>query len=93
MYLIYLTALGALGVVAWTTTIWATVKGKRWVRMVAPAILALAASVALFNVFVEDTSGDTGLPPLLSWIGVGPCLPGLAACVLLWRSPSRRSLR
>jgi hypothetical protein len=39
----------------------------------------------LFDLLVKDTSGDTGLPPLLGWTGMAPCLAGLLALALLWR--------
>ncbi|GAA2378795.1 hypothetical protein GCM10010170_085030 [Dactylosporangium salmoneum] len=83
-YLIYLTVLGALGIVCWFCSIWAVGTGKRWARGVATLVFALSASVALFNLLVRDTSGDTGLPPLLGWVGMAPCLAGLLAVVLLW---------
>jgi hypothetical protein len=40
---------------------------------------------ATANVLIRDTSGDTGLPPLLGWAGVLPCLAGLVAITLLWK--------
>lgn len=33
--------------------------------------------------------GDVGLAPLLGWIGVLPCVAGLAAVTMLWRSPTQ----
>jgi hypothetical protein len=85
-YLIYLTVLGALGIVCWFGAIWAVRTGKRWARGVATLVFALGASIALFNLLVKDTSGDTGLPPLLGWVGTLPCLAGLLAVTLLWRA-------
>ena len=84
-YLIYLSVLGALGVVGWLGTIWAVKAGKRWVRAGATAMFALATSLALFDLLVKDTSGDTGLLPLLGWVGMLPCLAGLVAVAFLWR--------
>ncbi len=84
-YLVYLSVLGAIGVVCWFGTIWAVKAGKRWARVVATLMLALAASIGLFNLLVKDTSGDTGLPPLFGWVGMLPCLAGLLAVTLLWR--------
>jgi hypothetical protein len=84
-YLAYLSVVGALGVVGWLGTIWAVKAGKRWVRGGATAMLALATSIALFDLLVKDTSGDTGLPPLLGWVGMLPCPVGLLAVALLWR--------
>jgi hypothetical protein len=84
-YLIYLSVVGALGIICWLCTIWAVRTGKRWARSVATLVFALGAGVALFNLLVKDTSGDTGLPPLLGWIGMLPCLAGLLTVTLLWK--------
>jgi hypothetical protein len=84
-YLVYLSVVGALGVVGWLATIWAVKAGKRWVRGGATAVFALAPSIALFDLLVKDTSADTGLPPLLGWVAMLPCLAGRLAVGLLWR--------
>lgn len=84
-YLIYLSTVGALGVVGWLRTIWAVKAGKRWARGGAAAMFVLATSIALFDLLVKDTSGDTGLPPLLGWAGLLPCLAGLLAVTLLFK--------
>ncbi|WP_432972006.1 hypothetical protein [Dactylosporangium sp. CA-233914] len=84
-YLVYLSVLGALGIVCWFWTIRAVRTSKRWTRGVATLLLALGVSIALFNLLVRDTSGDTGLPPLLGWVGMLPCLAGLLAVTLLWK--------
>ena len=86
-YLIYLSALGALGVLSWLCTIWAASTRKPWARWVATALFAAGTSIALFNLLVKDTSGDTGLPPLLGWVGMLPSLAGLLAVILLRRKP------
>lgn len=65
--------------------IWATRRGKAWIRRTATVLFALGTLVALTALLVQDTSGDTGLAPLLGWIGVLPCVPGLLAVTLLWR--------
>jgi hypothetical protein len=65
--------------------IWRVKAGKRWVRGGATAMFALATGIALSDLLVKDTSGDTGLPPLLGWVGVPPCLAGLLAVAFLWR--------
>ena len=85
-YLIYVSIIGALGVICWLWTIRAVNAGKRWARGAATAMLVLATGIALFDLLVKDTSGDTGLPPLLGWIGMLPCLAGLVAVTLLWMS-------
>ena len=84
-YLVYLSVVGALGIICWLATIWAVKAGKRWVRGAATALFVLGTGIALFDLLVKDTSGDTGLPPLLGWAGMLPCLAGLLAVVLLWR--------
>ena len=48
-------------------------------------VLALTGtSVAAFALLVRDTSGDTGLPPLIGTIGLLPCAAGLIAVVLMF---------
>jgi len=84
-YLVYLSIIGALGIICWVGTIWAIKAGKRWARGVATAVSALGTGIALIDLLVKDTSGQTGLPPLLGWAGVLPCLAGLVAITLLWR--------
>ena len=76
---------GALDLAGWLGTIWAVKAGKRWVREGATAMFALATSIALFDLQVRDTSGDTGLPPLLGWVGMLPSLAGLLTVAFLWR--------
>jgi hypothetical protein len=85
IYLVYLSVVGVLGVIGWLAAIWAVKAGKGWARGAATAIFVLGAAIALFDLLVKDTSGDTGLPPLLGWAGMLPCLAGLLAVVLLWR--------
>jgi len=84
-YLVYLSVVGALGIICWLAAIWAVRAGKRWARGAATAMFALGTGVAVFDLLVKDTSGDTGLPPLLGWAGMLPCLAGLLAVTLLWR--------
>jgi hypothetical protein len=48
-------------------------------------MFALGTSIALTDLLIKDTSGDTGLPPLLGWAGLLPCVAGLLAVTLLWR--------
>jgi len=87
IYLVYLSVIGVLGVVGWLWTVRSVKTGRRWVRAAATAIFALGTSVALIDLLIRDTSGDTGLSPLLGWVGILPCLPGLLAVTLLWRRP------
>ena len=84
-YLVYLSVVGALGIIGWLAAIWAVKAGKRWARGAATALFVLGTAIALTDLLIKDTSGDTGLPPLLGWAGMLPCLAGLLAVVLLWR--------
>lgn len=84
-YVIYLTIVGVLGVLCWLAAMWAVTTGMRWARWATAGTFALATTVALTDLLIRDTSGDTGLPPLLGWIGLLPCLAGLVAVGLLLR--------
>jgi hypothetical protein len=84
-YLVYLSVVGALGIICWLWAIWAVKAGKRWARGAATAMLTHGTGIALIDLLVKDTSKDTGLPPLLGWAGLLPCLAGLLAVTLLWR--------
>ncbi|MET9068883.1 hypothetical protein [Streptosporangium sandarakinum] len=86
-YLVLLSVIGALGVIAWLWTTWAVRAGKRWARPAATAMFVLGTSAGLTGLLTEDTSGETGLPPALGWAGMAPCLAGLLAVALLWRRP------
>ena len=85
IWLVYLSVVGAPGIICWSWAIWAVKAGKRWARGAATAIFVLGTSIALLDLLIKDTSGDTGLPPLLGWAGMVPCLAGLLAVTLLWR--------
>jgi hypothetical protein len=92
IYLTYLSAVGALGVICWLWTIWAVRAARPWARAAATALFALGTGIALTDLLIKDTSGDTGLPPFLGWAGMFPSLAGLLAVALLWaRRPARRS--
>jgi hypothetical protein len=84
-YLVYLTVVAVLGVAGWLGAIRAANAGKRWAREGATVMFAFATNIALFDLLVKDTSGDTGLPPLLAAVGMLPCLAGLLAVALFWR--------
>lgn len=89
-YLIYLSVVGALGILSWLFAIRATSKGRRWARWFAATTFVVGTSIALFNLLVEDTSGDTGLPPLHGWVGLLPSMAGLAAVIMLRRTPGQK---
>ncbi|MER6046416.1 hypothetical protein ABT168_02870 [Streptomyces sp. NPDC001793] len=86
-YLIVLSVVGALGVLAWLTTALAVQAGKQWARPAATVMFILGTSVGLAGLLTKDTSGATGLPPQLGWAGMVPCLAGVVAIALLWRRP------
>ena len=53
-YLVYLSVVGALGIIGWMLTIWATSAGKGWARQLAAALFVTGTSIALFNLLVAD---------------------------------------
>jgi hypothetical protein len=84
IYLVYLSIVGALGIICWLAAIRAVKAGKRWARGAATAMFTLGTAIAMIDLLIRDTSGDTGLPPLLGWAGMLPSLAGLVAVALLW---------
>jgi hypothetical protein len=84
-YEVILTVIGVLGVAGWAIVIRAVTTGKWWTAPLATATFLLGLGIALTGLLVKDTSGETGLSPLLAWVGLLPCLPGLIAVTLLWR--------
>ncbi|MEU6678954.1 hypothetical protein [Streptomyces sp. NPDC046853] len=86
-YLVLLSVLGALGVIAWLWTTRAVKAGKRWARPAATVMFVLGTGVSLTALLTKDTSGDTGLPPELGLAVTAPCLAALLALTLLWRRP------
>ncbi|MEK2478218.1 hypothetical protein [Streptomyces noursei] len=86
-YLVLLSVIGALGVIAWFGTTWAVNAGKRWARPAATVMFVLGTGSGLVGLLTKDTSGATGLPPVLGWAGMTPCLAGALAVALLWKRP------
>ncbi|MEU0740467.1 hypothetical protein [Streptomyces sp. NPDC006134] len=86
-YVVLLSVVGVLGVVCWLGAAWAVRAGKRWARPASAVMLVFGIGVGLAELLTKDTSGATGLPPALGWVGMAPCLAGLWAVVLLWRRP------
>ncbi|GEL21800.1 hypothetical protein PSU4_07540 [Pseudonocardia sulfidoxydans NBRC 16205] len=84
-WLAVLTVVGVLGVAGWLGTARALRAGRGWARGVATTLFVAGTAVALAGLLTRDTSGDTGLPPLLGWVGLAPSVVGLAVVVLLWR--------
>lgn len=84
LYLVLLSLVGVLGIGCWLWTIWATRRRKRWAGALATVLFVSGTCVSSAGLLVKDTSGDTGLPALLGWVGMLPCLPGLVAVALLW---------
>jgi hypothetical protein len=84
-YQAILAVVGVLGLVGWVGTAWAVRAGKSWARVLASGAFVAAVCIALAGLTVKDTSGDVGLAPQLGWLQLLPCIPGLAAVVLLWR--------
>lgn len=90
-YLAGLVIVGVLGLICWAACIAAAWAGKRWAPWAALGGLIVGASIALFDLTIRDTSGDTGLPPLIGWLGLLPSPAGLVAVALLWTRRSDRS--
>jgi cytochrome bd-type quinol oxidase subunit 2 len=86
-YLVYLSVVGVVGVAGWLWSVRAVKRRKRWAAIIATVMFALGATVALTDLLIKDTSGDTGLPRQLGLLGLLPCLPGLLAVTLMWRRP------
>jgi hypothetical protein len=86
-YEVILTVIGVLGLAGWAFVIRAVTTGKRGTAPLATALFALGLGIALTDLLIKDTSGETGLSPLLGWVGLLPCVPGLLAVTLLWRRP------
>lgn len=85
-YLVALSVVGGLGVVGWLSSFAVARRGRIRAAQILSTVLWLGATAtALFALTVTDTSGDTGLPALLGWAGVVPCVAGLVAVVALWR--------
>lgn len=91
LWVTYLTVLGGLAVISWSVTIAAVRTGRRWARGAATLVFLAAGAIAITNLLIKDTSGEVGLAPLHGWLGVLPCVAGLTAVILLWRSGPDRA--
>ena len=85
LYLVYLSVLGGLGVLAWLGTIWLIARRRRIARPIGTALFVAGTGVALFNLLITDTSGETGLPTLIGLAGLIPSAAGLIVVIMLWR--------
>lgn len=88
-YVVYLSVVGVLGLAGWFWSIRAAKADKGWAAGAAIAMFLVGTSIALTDLLIRDTSGDTGLPALLGWVGLLPSLPGALAITLLWRRRSQ----
>ena len=86
-YEVILTVIGVLGLAGWVFIIRAVSIGRKWTVPLATALFGLGLAIALTGLLVKDTSGESGLSPLLGWVGLLPCVPGLIVVALLWRRP------
>ncbi len=84
-YLVILTVVGFLGVLGWLTVICAVRADRRWAPWAAGVLFVLGLAAALCGLLVKDTSGEVGLAPLLGWVELAQCLPGLVSVLLLCR--------
>lgn len=91
IYLVYLSILAGLGVLAWLITIWMIARRSRIARWLAVGLFVISTGIALFNLLVTDTSGETGLPAVIGWAGLLPCAAGLVAAIMLRRPRSSGS--
>jgi hypothetical protein len=91
-YLVLATVVGVIAVVAWSWTMRAVSRGRRWARPAATVVVVLGASAGLAGLLTRDTSGATGLPAALGWAGMVPWLAALVAVGLLWMNPGRTTV-
>jgi len=92
-YLVCLSVVGVLGILCWLATIWAVRSGRRWAPAAGVGALVAGTAIALAGLLIKDTSGDTGLPATLGWIGMLPCIAGLVAVIRLWQGRTVASNR
>lgn len=85
---IYLSAIGLLGIAGWLWAIWAVAKHKRTARLVTTVMFVLGASIALIDLNFSEAAYDRVIPPLYGTLGLLPSLAGLVAVILVWRHGS-----
>jgi hypothetical protein len=84
-HLVYLSVVGALGVVGWLGTIWAVKAGKRWARGGATAMFALATGSAPIRSARQRHVRRHRPAAVAGLVGTPPCLAGLLAVTFLRR--------
>ncbi|MGV9557310.1 hypothetical protein [Streptomyces sp. NPDC003401] len=88
--LIYLAVNGVIGALAWLWVIRQTRLHKPTVHLAAAALFAGGLTLALINMFTEDSTGYTALSTPLGLVGFLPSVAGLAVVALLWRARAAR---
>jgi len=91
-YLIGLGVIGALGAVAWIVALALTRSHRTAARWVATAAFLVGTALAVFDLVVRDTSGDTGLPLSVGLVGLLPSVVGMIAVLALWKHSTVRGL-
>lgn len=89
VYVTCLSVLGALAVLGWSVTWWAMRRGHPGARWIGSVLFLVGTALSTFSLLVRDTSGDTGLSPLIGGAGMLPCVVGLLAVALMWTRSTR----
>ncbi|WP_147915413.1 hypothetical protein [Ruania zhangjianzhongii] len=77
--------IGLLGIISWLITLRATIRGRRWVPIVATILWILAVTVTAYATTTPTGAYDRMVPTVLGLITALPCLAGVVAVVQLWR--------
>jgi hypothetical protein len=86
---IYLSAVGVLGLAGWLWAIRSVLTRKRNARRVTTVMFTLGTSVALFDLVFTGGQYDRVLPSLYGIVGLLPSLAGLVAARSVRRLPVR----
>ncbi|MEV0431515.1 hypothetical protein [Micromonospora sp. NPDC050495] len=84
---IYLCAVGLLGIAGWIWAIRTVAKHKPAARVVTTVLFALGAGVALFDLTFYGDKYDRVLPAMYGIVGLLPSLAGLVTVCLVWLRP------
>lgn len=82
----YLVVVGALGTLSWVLTLRAVRRRRRGARPAATGLFLLATVLAVLDLTVSEYGNEPVLPGWLGVLGLLPCVAGLVAVVLLWRT-------